>query len=248
MWQSLQTSPTKGSLQAFIIILVVAVMREGVMRWDDVSRVTFWDVFITEQYARVFVNERKTDYKREGFWAMIPRRSEAWSAYQLLRQVAARFAGEFAKLSLAQRGGWLVGHVNLSHWEHGIGAVALNPVRVTCLLEPQYGAVLPVGADVGMTYNQFQDRFRAFLQQVGENPVGYSTHSMRRGGASEMRQRGLPDDVIAQHGGWKSKSSMHAYFDGTIEFSRRSALVDQAAEAHRLAGIDVSDVAALEGS
>ncbi len=102
MWQSLQTSPTKGSLQAFIIILVVAVMREGMMRWDDVSRVTFRDVFITEQYARVFVNERKTDYKREGFWAMIPQRSEAWSVYQLLRQVAARFAGEFAKLSLAQ--------------------------------------------------------------------------------------------------------------------------------------------------
>jgi hypothetical protein len=53
-------------------------------------------------FVGMFVNERKTHYKREGFWAMIPRRSEAWSAYQLLRQVAARFAREFAKLSLAQ--------------------------------------------------------------------------------------------------------------------------------------------------
>ena len=52
----------------------------------------------------------------------------------------------------------------------------------------------------------------------------YLTHSMRRGGASELRQRGLPEDVIAQHGGWKSRSSMLKYFDGSVELLQSYAI------------------------
>ena len=245
MLEQLREIPQSEVMRDFVTLLVVAVMREGVLRWDDVSRIEFQDVLITEQYIRMFVTERKTDVKREGFWVMLPRREQAWSAYKLLQQVPERVETEFGKLSLAQQGAWLFAHPQLSDWGGGRGKVALNPVRVTCLLEPYQGVWLPKAAGLGMSYNQFQDRFRAFLKSIGEDPAGYSTHSMRRGGASEMRKRDLPEDLIAEHGGWKSKSAMHRYFDGSVEFSRRAAALQQAKRANRSGGVDASDVAAL---
>jgi hypothetical protein len=189
----------------FVTLLTVAVMREGVLLWDDVARIEFPDVLLTEQYAHLFVTERKTDAKREGFWVMLPqaRRSQVWAAYQLLKQVPDRFASEFRRLSVVQKGAWLIAHPQMSMWENGVGKVALNAVKVTCLLEQYGGAWLPKGAGLGVSYHQFQDWFRAFLLAVGEDPLGYSTHSMRRGGATELRQRDVPEELIAQHGGWK---------------------------------------------
>jgi hypothetical protein len=223
----------------FVTLLTVAVMREGVLRWDDVARIEFRDVLLTEQYARLFVTERKTDAKREGFWVMLPRRSQVWAAYQLLKQVPDRFASEFGRLSVVQKGAWLIAHPQMSMWENGVGKVALNAVKVTCLLEQYGGAWLPKGAGLWVSYHQFQDQFRAFLLAVGEDPRGYSTHSMRRGGATELRQRDVPEELIAQHGGWKSKSSMMKYFDGAVEFSRRAAALQQAERSNLAAGRDV---------
>ena len=244
-WCAQQGVASGNGLLHFVTLLTVAVMREGVMRWDDVARVEFRDVLITEQYARVFVSERKTDTQREGVWVMLPRREQPWAAYQLLLQVPLRFAAEFQRLSVVQRCTWLGGHLPLSTWQSGEGTIALNPVRVACQLEKVHEVWLPVAAGVSLQYNRFQDLFRQLLGFVGEDPSMYSTHSMRRGGASELRQRGLPEDVIAQHGGWKSRSSMLKYFDGSVEFARRAAALRQATVKSAQRGEDHTDVAKL---
>ena len=74
----------------------------------------------------------------------------------------------------------------------------------------------------------------------------YSTHSMRRGGASELRQCGLPEDLIAQQGGWKSRSSMLRYFDSSVEFERRAAAWREVAPVREKSGVDPSKVAKLQ--
>ena len=104
--------------------------------------------------------------------------------------------------------------------------------------------MLPVAVAVSMSYDLFQKKFRAILAAVGEDPKGFSTHSMRRGGATELRARELPEELIAQHGGWKSEKSMRKYFDGAVEFTRRAAALQkaeadgQACQAHTVADVD----------
>ena len=246
LWQCVQ-SHTVGAdgLLDFTVLLTIAVMREGVLRWDDVSRVEFRDVMMTEQYARIFVLERKTDERREGMWVMLPYRAQPWAAYQLLLQAPVRFAAEFQRLPLARRGAWLLDHPCLSMWQGGQGTVALNSVRIAGHLELFDGVWLPAAAGVCMSYNRFQDLFRKLLKSCGEDPAQYSTHSMRRGGASDLRQQGLSEDLIAQHGGWKSRSAMMRYFDGSVEFARRADALRSAVARNARRGVDVSDVAQL---
>jgi integrase len=42
------------------------------------------------------------------------------------------------------------------------------------------------------------------LLQTNWSPDGYSSHSFRRGGATEAARRGIQDNVIQRHGRWKS--------------------------------------------
>ena len=85
------------------------------------------------------------------------------------------------------------------------------------------------------------------LESVGEDPKGFSRHSMRRGGATELRARDLPEELIALHGGWKTSKSMRQYFDGTVEFTRRAAALQKAEKAcGRSRGVVETDVTCLE--
>ncbi len=245
-WWLQSAARTEDSLLHLVTLVTVAVMREGVMRWDDVSRVEFRDLSDEEQYARIFVSERKTDARREGTWVMLQHGSSPWSAYQLLQQVRRQLGVEFQKLSRAQRGEWLRDHPGLGTWQSGEGTLAVGQVRVACLLGKVHGAWLPVAAGASMPYNRFQDLFRRLLSFVGEDASMYSTHSMRRGGASELRQCGLSEDLIAQQGGWKSRDSMLKYFDSSVEFERRAVAWREVAPVRGKGGVDPSKAARLQ--
>jgi hypothetical protein len=81
---------------------------------------------------------------------------------------------------------------------------------------------------MSMAYDTFRNKFKSLLVMVGENPEGFSTHSMRRGGATELRERDPPEALIAQHGQWRSSKCMMQYFDGTVEFARRAEALRKA--------------------
>jgi hypothetical protein len=87
------------------------------------------------------------------------------------------------------------------------------------------GSLFARGGHLSWYYNQFQDRFRNLLRLSGVDPERFSTHSMRRGGVSELRSLALPEDLIALQGGWQSQECMRRYFDSTVEFGRRAALL-----------------------
>ena len=55
-----------------------------------------------------------------------------------------------------------------------------------------------------LTHVTFVESFRRLLKRVGVDPVGYSGHSFRRGGASCAFQAGVPGELVQLHGDWRS--------------------------------------------
>lgn len=225
MYHWVQANRGEAYAQNMVLLLTVAMLKDGIMRWDDGQRVEYRDLEVTESMVLVFVTEGKTDRKREGFWAMLVQRDEAWSAYQLLVRVRQILQREFLLLPAAQRGQWLAAHMDMVVWQDGKWVLALEAVRLCCPLVQVHGVSLPKGNGVSMSYESVLKGFRRLLSEVGEEPRAYALHSMRRGGATEMRARDVPEEVIAQCGGWKSRESMLRYFDTGIELERRARVV-----------------------
>ena len=57
---------------------------------------------------------------------------------------------------------------------------------------------------VPVSYSRFQCFFRSCLAKIGLPASKYSSHSMRRGGASHAFRVGVPGELIQLHGDWKS--------------------------------------------
>ena len=57
---------------------------------------------------------------------------------------------------------------------------------------------------VPLTYRVFQGRLRQVLSVTGREPAAYSSHSLRRGGATFAAAAGVPRHCIQQVGDWKS--------------------------------------------
>ena len=60
------------------------------------------------------------------------------------------------------------------------------------------------GKSVPITYKWFQDRLKSLVASTGRQPEAYSSHSLRRGGATFAAAAGVPRHVIQQVGDWKS--------------------------------------------
>ena len=54
---------------------------------------------------------------------------------------------------------------------------------------------------------------------IEADPSGFSGHSMRRGGAQMLRDRGVPRDLVMSHGRWRS-SAVDVYFKGVCDITR----------------------------
>ena len=59
---------------------------------------------------------------------------------------------------------------------------------------------------VAMSYPQYTGILRKWLQMAGYPAKKYSTHSLRRGGATWASRKGLPGHVIKMMGAWKSQA------------------------------------------
>ena len=80
---------------------------------------------------------------------------------------------------------------------------AQNVIRLTKPVPGAHVAALPTGGS--LTYNQFQNRLRGVLAEVEvDNPVSFSSHSFRRGGATFAYICGVPAEIIKLLGNWKS--------------------------------------------
>jgi integrase len=55
-----------------------------------------------------------------------------------------------------------------------------------------------------MSYRKFREFIKRGIRRSGLNPACYSTHSLRRGGATWAFKLGVPESVIKNMGNWRS--------------------------------------------
>jgi hypothetical protein len=104
---------------------------------------------------------------------------------------------------------------------------------------------LPQNAEVRVTYQRFTLALRALVDAVGERGADYVLHSMRRGGATALRQAGVTEEFIQQQGGWEGRETMLRYFDSAGELARRTQALSVVSE--RAQNVESAwDVSAVE--
>ena len=62
------------------------------------------------------------------------------------------------------------------------------------------------GVHAALTYHQFQNKLKSLIAATGRNPALYSSHSIRRGGATLAFQAQVPGELIKVQGDWSSDS------------------------------------------
>ena len=141
----------------------------------------------TKDYIKIFLVDTKTDKKRDGQWCTIMVSSKPHSAYQLLLRVmnylqAYTIGGDFKSAFGVDLMDALVA---FRIYNFGAGGTRPN-------LQKQW------------EYRQFLDRIKVWCACISLNPNAFSTHSLRRGGTSDMVLRGVPDSICMENGRWKS--------------------------------------------
>ena len=226
-------------------LTAIAVMREGVMRWDDGSRVEYKDVVWSPESAKIFLIEGKTDQRRKGRWVILIARAQAWSAYQLLKGMPGIFEGQWRAVTSLQQESWGVSHPKVVVQSRGELCLQLDRVRLCCPVQRVGGVFLPQNAEVRVTYPKFTLALQALVDAVGERGKDYVLHSMRRGGANALRQAGVAEEFIQQQGGWKQRETMLRYFDSAGELERRTQALRVVSE--RVRNVESEwDVSAVE--
>lgn len=72
------------------------------------------------------------------------------------------------------------------------------PLESPAFVIPKGGTLAPY------TYNRFEQKLKNTIAATGRNPRLFSSHSMRRGGASSAFQAGVPTELIQTQGDWAS--------------------------------------------
>ena len=67
-----------------------------------------------------------------------------------------------------------------------------------------------------LSYSQYTAVFRKWLAQAGYPAKKYSTHSLRRGGATWAARTGLPPHIIKMMGAWRSQAYLR-YIELTLQ-------------------------------
>ena len=88
--------------------------------------------------------------------------------------------------------------------------------------------VIPVNRRLtDFTYSRFQKCLKSLITLTGRNPRLYSSHSMRRGGATSAFMAGVPTKVIQTQGDWASDSYLRYI---KLPASERLELAEKLAE------------------
>ena len=88
--------------------------------------------------------------------------------------------------------------------------------RVLCKLLAVKAPTRPDEPVITMSYQVFNTRFQALYAKTFGSSLGISSHSLRRGGTTELVAAGVPEIDIMLHGRWVS-SAWREYIDLSAE-------------------------------
>ena len=215
-----------GTLGDLLMMMRLAMMKDGLMRWDDIKRVLFGDIIFTESHARVFVHEAKTDTYRLGQWVVLYRHDALWAAYTLLTEAGERLGEAWRALPPPAQARLRAAHEGLTLVKQGREELRLDGVRVMATLQQVGGAPKGCGmlarGEQCVGYASFVAMEKSWVAAIGLDPTEYATHSCRRGGATDQRAAGVPEELVMDNGRWRSRKTMMTYFDLDVEFTLRA--------------------------
>ena len=223
-------APDPTDVGNLAMMLRMAICQEGLLRYDELSGITFADIVITEVALLVFFTESKTEKERKGLWVTIHRDEAPWKAYKLLPALVHAMQKQFAHM---HKFGWARNKfASLVATEPDTGAVYLAMNELP--LMTRFQAVFPkwrvknrpkifVPSLKGekVSYNSFSKQIKTWVAAIGYNPEDFATHSLRRGGTSMLRMTGLSDAQIMSAGRWKTLTVMKDYVDWEVDLALR---------------------------
>lgn len=172
----------------------------GLLRADDALQLQVGDVLQESSGEFVlFLHERKTDKFVRGQKVMLDSGTDASSGLPL---------GRYLSRFLAERRTIL-----------GSPPKPSDPLFLA-FEGRQYIPFTPTSAAQAqaqpLAYHQWRYWLLYSLAQVMNQPMSaiantYGTHSLRKAGATEMLNRGVPEEVIMRHGNWRTKEAFEAY-------------------------------------
>jgi site-specific recombinase XerD len=69
-----------------------------------------------------------------------------------------------------------------------------------------------------LSYTRCREIFLDAMKQIGiERPQSFGLHSMRSGGATHLANKGISEELIMQHGRWKTQQAKNRYIKRDIE-------------------------------
>ncbi len=71
-----------------------------------------------------------------------------------------------------------------------------------------------------MSYTTASGDLKHVLEMVGEDPSGFSQHSMKRGGATEAPNNGADEQEIARAGNWSQIKTARKYIANPLANNR----------------------------
>jgi len=175
-----------------LVAAAVALGTAAFLRFDELKRLRWDDISTDDQKAMVFIKRSKTDTGARGVTLMVARAAE--------HEVCAVALVERAReLQYGGASGWFLKAIKKSAVVHG----KTESILVGC----RY-----------MTNNEFNYWLRWVLVQSqavsSETEVKlFSSHSMRRSGASLAINAGVAACDMRRHGRWSSEAAAHRYVE-----------------------------------
>mmetsp|Transcript_57571 Transcript_57571/g.141170 ORF Transcript_57571/g.141170 Transcript_57571/m.141170 type:complete len:382 (-) Transcript_57571:12-1157(-) len=248
LYESVKVEGEELSTENLSFLTRVAVLHDGMLRWDGGERITFGDIMMLPTHARAFVWENKNDKMRTGFWGLLQGDGRPWSAYTLVMEWGERIVREWRRLNEGLQARWAMRNRAITAFVDGRAELRLNKLHVFCVLRPGDGALLPRAGGAPVSYDAMLKQLREQLRRSGVGDAEkYALHSMRRGKVADMRDQGVPEELIREQGGWKSLKTMHVYYDWDTEFMRRAASLQAVSQAVRRRDAQAQVACAEEG-
>ena len=211
-------------------MLRMALCQEGLLRYDELANVKFSDILITDTCLHIFIWESKTDRERKGQWAQIYKDAAPWKAYSLLTTFVDALQHQF---NLLRKHPWALNKwSSMIHTDPATRAVylAINDLPVMCSFQAVFAKwrkrgkpkiYMPALSGHCVKYDTYRKQIKTWVDAIGLDKEDYSTHSLRRGGASMLRLTGLSDAQIMTAGRWKTCSVMKDYIDWEVDLALR---------------------------
>jgi integrase len=153
----------------------------GFLRVEEIIHLTFGDVVFLVSHVELNLPRSKCDQLRQGSLVVISR------------------LDSFCPVAL------LESYMKVS------GSRPEDSMFVFRRIVYQKGAKFLCDKNLPLKYSNVRDIVKAKAAQLGLNPQGYSTHSMRAGGSTAAANAGVGDRLFQRHGRWASAASKDGY-------------------------------------